>query len=153
MNKFIAGLKSKILSHAIKGTNLMLVDANTLVDMRMKSMEEKQEPLSREHLTMKQLGSYIPNFETLDKKPDSFKNAVGLMCRNLMLTEEWQYLVNHLKQDQVNLYLFDENRKDENYVRGSINGIYVVDDMVNSLGSNYEQRLQSGEIQAKGKKK
>ena len=153
MNKFIAGLKGKLLQYALRGTNLMTVDANHLVDLRMNQARDTVPTLSKEHLTMKQLGSYIPNFESLDKKPDSFKNAVGLMCRNLALTEEWKFLINQLKQDQVNLYLFDENRKDENYVRGSINGIYVVDDIVNSLGNNYEQRLQSGEIQTKSKKK
>jgi hypothetical protein len=155
VNKWKGKIKTKLLDIGLGNTNLVTIDAKELADLRIRAANASAkpvEPLSREHLTMKQLGSYLPNFEVLANKDDAFKNAIGMLCRNLMLDQNWQYLITHLKQDQVNLSLFGEERKDDNWVRGSINGIYVVDDQINMLGRNYEQRLKSGTIDPKAEK-
>lgn len=99
-------------------------------------------PLSRGELTMMQLGSYVPNFEGLATKSDEFKKAVGRVCFDLMRSESWKFLITQLKQDQVNLYFFNEDeKKSEEFVRGSINGIYIVDEQINSLATSYAQYI------------
>lgn len=153
MNIFKKKIKDSLTTLALKGSNLVTIDAKELADLRLRALdkatEKPVEPLSRAHLTMQQLGSYLPNFEVLGNKTDDFKNRLGRLCRELILSEEWQYLITHLKQDQVNISLFSDERKDENWVRGSINGIYVVDDQINMLGKNYEQRLKEGLVEKK----
>jgi hypothetical protein len=137
MNKYIKNLAKKI---ALKDTNMVLVDAQELVDLRLtKSDTQTVKPLTPEQLTMKQLGSYLPNFEVLANQPESFRREIGLFCSNLRKSEAWKYLITHLKQDQVNLSLFSPERKSEDFVRGSINGIFVVDEQVESLGISYDE--------------
>jgi hypothetical protein len=111
----------------------------------------KPQGLSIEKLTMKQLGSYIPDFIDLSRKGDEFKTRIGLMCSNLIATEEWNYLITHLKQDQVNLSLFSDEPKDDKFVRGSINGIYVVDDQVRKLGETFNSTNKGVEKKKKDK--
>ena len=144
----VKSFKKKTLDASIKGTNLVTIDARELTDLRLAVSNARataqQTPLTKGQLTQQQLGSYLPNFVELAKKPDDFKNSLGLLCKNLIASEEWQYLIEHLKQDQVNLSLFGEERKPDDWVRGSINGIYVVDDMVSTLGRNFDQRMKEG---------
>lgn len=100
-----------------------------------------------EQLLMKQLGSYIPSFEPLEGKSDEFKNSLGRLCREMLLSPEFQYLIDHLKQDQVNIDLFGEGeKKDKMFVRGSINGIYIVDEQIRLLAIGYIDRLSKGLI-------
>ncbi len=128
--------------------NMVLIDARELADLRLKATSSER-LMSKEHLTMKQLGTYIPNFEDLSKKPDGFKNAVGLMCAQLIGSAEWEYLITHLKQDQVNNSLFNpEVKYSDDFVRGTINGIYIVDDQVQTLGAGYNDRVQKGLVKA-----
>jgi len=141
MNKYIKKLAKKI---TLEDTNMVLVDANELVELRLaKSRASQVQPLTQAELTMKQLGSYLPNFEMLNTQPDSFKNEIGLFCSNLRKTEAWKYLITHLKQDQVNLSLFSDDasapNRNEQFTRGSINGIYVVEDQVERLGMSYDE--------------
>lgn len=136
MNKYIKKLTQK---YAVKDTNMVLVDAQELLDLRLAKSRATQQTLTPEQLTMKQLGTYLPNFETLAQKPEQFKRDIGLFCSNLRKNESWKYLIEHLKQDQVNLLLFSEQRKSEDYARGSINGIYVVADQIDSLGMSYDE--------------
>lgn len=141
MNKYIKKIAKKI---ALEDTNMVLVDANELVELRLiKSNASRVQPISQAQLTMMQLGSYLPNFEMLNNKPDAFKNDIGLFCSNLRKSEAWQYLITHLKQDQVNLSLFSDDasapNRNEQFIRGSINGIYVVEDQVDRLGMSYDE--------------
>lgn len=140
LNKYIKDRARKI---ALQDTNMVMVDANELLELRNARAAMQGKMLSPEHLTMKQLGSYIPSFEVLANKPEAFKLEIGLFCSNLLKSESWKYLMEHLKQDQVNLLLFSEQRKSEDYVRGSINGIYVVADQVESLGMSYNELNKS----------
>lgn len=141
MNKYIKKLAKKI---ALEDTNMVLVDANELVELRLaKSKLNDVKPLSQAQLTMLQLGSYLPNFEMLNTQSEQFRNEIGLFCSNLRKTEAWKYLINHLKQDQVNLSLFSDDvsapNRNEQFTRGSINGIYVVEDQVERLGMSYDE--------------
>ncbi len=140
MNKYIKNLAKKI---TLKDSNMVLVDAQELLDLRL-AKSRTAPTLTPEQLTMKQLGTYLPNFETLAEKPEQFKREIGLFCSNLRKSEAWKYLIEHLKQDQVNLLLFSEQRKSEDYSRGSINGIYVVADQIESLGMSYDELNKSG---------
>jgi len=120
---------------------MVVIDAKDYADMRLRSLEAAQ-AMSPEALTMKQLGSYIPNFKPLSGKPDSFKNAIGAFCMNTMKSNEWQYLITHMKQDQVNTALFTEGKTVvDPFIRGSINGIYIVADQISTLGMGYEERM------------
>lgn len=146
MNEYI---QKKALEIALKGTNKVLVDANELVELRLlKSKQSATVPLTQAELTMKQLGSYIPSFEVLSGKPDSFKREVGLFCSNLVKSETWKYLIDHLKQDQVNLSLFSDDNtapnRNEQFTRGSINGIYIVEDQVLKLGMAFDEVSKKG---------
>lgn len=141
----------------LRPANTFFVDAQEYADIKLRVVglerENKQlrmdvyqlnsqaveaTPMVKEHLTMKQLGSYIPSFEAMSTKTDAFKTVLAQLCYQLSISPEWKYLVEHLKQDQVNLYLFTEDRKSEDFMRGSINGIYVVDEQVRLLGSGYK---------------
>ncbi len=141
MNKYLKKLAKKI---TLEGTNMVLVDANELVELRLlKSKVNEVKPLTQAELTMKQLGSYLPNFTELNKQPEQFRIEIGLFCSNLRKSEEWKYLITHLKQDQVNLSLFSDDvsapNRNEQFTRGSINGIYVVEDQVERLGISYDE--------------
>lgn len=132
IRKLIGDNKQIVESDKYTGLLLELVDAK-------KALAER--PLTKGELTMKQLGSYLPNFKELSMQTDEFKTNVARTCADLMKNEFWQYLITHLKQDQVNLYFFnDEERKSEEFVRGSINGIYIVDELVNRLGVSFKQK-------------
>lgn len=155
MNKFIDNIKKKVREASMKGTNMVLIDAQELLDLKARAIAKAEtKPLTSAQLTMLQLGSYIPNFEALAAKPDDFKNRLGRLCRELMLSEEWQYLITHLKQDQVNNAFFVEGvTVTDPFVRGSINGVYVVDEQIGILGRNYDQRLKEGNLVEKPTKK
>lgn len=141
MNKYIKNLAKKI---TLKDSNMVLVDAQELLDLRLAKSRAAQQVLTPEQLTMKQLGTYLPNFEALAEKPEQFKREIGLFCSNLRKSEAWKYLIEHLKQDQVNLLLFSPERKSEDYARGSINGVYVVADQIDSLGMSYDELNKGG---------
>jgi len=148
-------IKNKLVNLGLKGTNNVLIDAKELADLKIRALDNLgRTPLSKAQLTQLQLGTYIPNFEDLSKKPDDFKNKIGRMCRDLVRSEEWEYLITHLKQEQVNKSLFTEGISyTEDFIRGTINGIYVVDANINDLGSNYDQRLIEGTLTEKPKRK
>lgn len=84
-------------------------------------------------LLMMQLGTYIPDFKDLSMQNNDFKRALQNICNNLSESEHWKFLMTQLKQEQVNKFLFEEY-KSEDFVRGTINGLYIVEDLVNSLG-------------------
>lgn len=134
-------IEQKETDKLIKLTLEVLELKKKLADYNARDLAKSKEmPLTPEKLTMMQLGSYVPSFEPLWAKSDEFKRGVGSTCSQLVQSEGWKYLIEHLKQDQVNLYLFneDENR-DEKFVRGSINGIYIVDEQVRTLGMAYDE--------------
>jgi len=101
------------------------------------------QPLTRGELTMKQLGSYLPNFKGIASQTDDFRRNLGRLCYQISQSSEWQYLMTNLKQDQVNTYIFtDEERKSEDFMRGSINGIYIVDEQVNGFAQGYAKLVE-----------
>lgn len=138
-------IKKKILKDELNQTNMVMIDAKELAALRLRATDTRK--LTPEQLTQHQLGSYVPNFVDISKQSDAFKNSLGQLCSNLMNAPEWEYLMNHLKQDQVNRALFTEGiTVNDGYVRGSINGIYVVDDIVGSLGISYDERAKAGMV-------
>lgn len=132
----------------LKPSDKVLIDSREYADLKIatfKPAQKTEAPMSRQQLTMLQLGSYLPNFEMLASKPQDFKNSVGVMCDNLIRTAEWQYLVEHLKQDQVNKSLFTEGISyTDDFIRGSINGIYVVDEQIRLLGMSHQENVRKG---------
>lgn len=149
MNK----IKAYILNWAKKrieadNEDTMIKLSLELVEVRKKLREEQEKnkitPLSKGELTMKQLGSFVPSFEVIAQKTNDEKLAIGAMCSQIIASSFWKYLIDHLKQDQVNLFLFDDNRKSEDFVRGTINGIYVVDEQINLLGTAYDDKQRKG---------
>ena len=152
MNEKIYKLKLKII-RLLKPDNWVMIGADEYADLRAKAIPRKQavqeevHALTREALTMKQLGSYVPSFEVLAEKDDTFKNSLGMICSNLLRQPEWKYLMDHLKQDQVNISLFSEEKTfTDPWVRGSINGIYVVEEQVRLLGNGFDDRKKKGLI-------
>lgn len=140
MTEYINKLRNKLINLLLTEDKVVL-DSKEYVELNVRATKPKGavvEPLSREQLTMKQLGSYVPSFTPLAEKSDDFKQSLALLCNQLSKSTEFQYLIDHLKQDQVNLYLFDEEKKTDDWVRGSINGIYVVDEQIRLLGSGYK---------------
>lgn len=112
------------------GKDELVVDASEYV-----SLKAKQKPLSKEELTQLQLGSYVPSFVFLEDKTDDFKIAMSTFCKQTMDSTYWKYLIESLKQQQVNNLLFKPDRPSEDFVRGSINGIYIVEELVALLAS------------------
>lgn len=145
MNKYISNFKDRLINWGIKGTDRVVISSKELIRLQLIELNVKK-PITVEHLTMKQLGSYVPNFEMLSSKTDSFKNDMGIFCSNLLKSSMWTYLINHLKQDQVNLSLFSDDKsapnRNDNFTRGSINGIYVVEDQISTLGIFYDDQLK-----------
>ena len=131
----LSTLKQSLISYLI-GKDKVVIEASEYLKLSMKKEQPMATPLTPAQLTQKQLGSYLPNFEHLSLKGDQFKYDLGALCKTLITSEHWNYLVTHLKQDQVNMQLFSDT-KDEMFVRGSINGIYVVADMVSNLGTSH----------------
>lgn len=117
--------------------NEIIVDASVYAELIVKK-DSKDIPLSKAKLTQAQLGSYIPDFKDISLQSDEFKNDMGALCKTLVDSKHWNYILNYLKQGQVNTYLFGEVKPSEDWVRGSINGIYVVEDIVLSLGTSYK---------------
>lgn len=117
--------------------NEIVVDASEHAELVV-NRKDKNIPISKAKLTQVQLGSYIPDFKDISLQSDEFKHDLGALCKTLVDSEHWKYLLNYLKQGQINGYLFNENKPSEDWVRGSINGIYVVDDIVVSLGASYK---------------
>lgn len=141
-NKKLLADPSVVLVNATEYAQLRL----ELSTLRQKALGPHIQPATKYELVQKELGSYIPNLEPLDTKSDEFKNALGRLCREVNLSPEFQYLLTHMKQDQVNLSLFQE-RKSEDWVLGSINGVYIVEEQIRLLGDNYQDRLSKGLIQ------
>lgn len=101
--------------------------------------------LSKQELTMLELGSYLPSFVPLMGKSDDFKSALGLVCDTINQSQELQYLFDHIKQDQVNKSLFTEGVSyTDDFVRGSINGIYVCEEQIKLLGLNWRENVKKG---------
>jgi len=118
------------------GKNEIVVDVNEYLALKLK---EEVKPLTMAQLTQHQLGSYLPNFKHISLQTDQFKNDLGLFCKETSKSETWVWLITHLKQDQVNNLLFMPNRPSEEWIRGSINGISVVEDIITSLASGYKE--------------
>lgn len=102
--------------------------------------KELSNTFTKYQLTMAQLGTFLPNFESLSEKGDDFKNSLSLVCYNLTLAPQWSWLIDRLKQDQVNGYLFDPERKSEDFMRGTINGIYVVEEIIKERASAHQPK-------------
>jgi len=135
----------KYIIRKLTGEGNQIVDTNKYTGLLMEIVELKKQlslkPLTKGELTMQQLGTYLPTFKELSMQTDDFKRNVARTCADLMQNEFWQYLVTHLKQDQVNTYFFNDGEsKSEEFVRGSINGIYIVDELVNRLGVSFKQK-------------
>lgn len=133
-------IKTKIVQSLLSKSE-MVVSVTDYVELKQKKYPTTKEviPLTPAKLTQQQLGSYLPNFNTLNSKTDEYKSQLGAVCKTLINSEHFNYLMDHLKQDQINLYLFGENKPKEDWVRGSINGIYVVADMVHELGIAHQE--------------
>lgn len=97
--------------------------------------------LTQGQLTREELGSYLPSFEYLADKPNSFKEGSELMAHQLYRSEHWKHIVNHLKQEQVNKLLFSEPGQSLEFIRGSINGIYMFEEIINMLAASRESRM------------
>lgn len=143
MNKIKSYLLQK-LGGDVEHRNLVAqLQAEIAILKSRLAQKEEVKPLTPAELTMRQLGSYLPNFKGLENKPQAFKLAVGKMCSDLSMLDGWQYLITNLKQDQVNTYLFtNEEKKSEEFMRGSINGIYIVEEQIRLLGSGYTQYVE-----------
>ena len=122
----------------IKKTQIV-VDATEYISLKSKKTPSVME---KAELTQHQLGSYVPSFEVLTGKKDDFKLGLSTFCKNTMDSSYWPYLIDHLKQDQVNNLLFNppETRPSEDFVRGSINGIYIVDEQIRLLASSTKNK-------------
>lgn len=110
----------------------LVVDASEYLALKLK---KEQTPLSKAQLTQHQLGSYIPSFKVLADQTDDFKTAMSTFCRQTIDSTYWKYLIEHMKQDQVNNLLFVDPKPSDDWVRGSINGIYIVDEQIKLLAS------------------
>ncbi len=110
----------------------LVVDASEYVSLKLK---KEQSPLSKAELTQHQLGSFIPSFKFLADQTDDYKVAMSTFCRQVFESPYWTYLIDSLKQAQVNNLLFDPSRPSEEWVRGSINGIYIVEEEIKILAS------------------
>jgi hypothetical protein len=84
----------------------------------------------------------LPTFEFLADKPDSFKSGTELIAHQLRMSEHWRHLIMNLKQEQVNKLLFSEEGMSLEFIRGSINGIYMVEEIVNNLAASRDARLR-----------
>lgn len=110
----------------------LVVDASEYVSLKLK---KEQSPLSKAELTQHQLGSFIPSFKFLADQTDDYKTSMSTFCRQVFESPYWAYLIDSLKQAQVNNLLFDPSRPSEEWVRGSINGIYIVEEEIRLLAS------------------
>lgn len=110
----------------------LVVDASEYVSLKLK---KEQSPLSKAELTQHQLGSFIPSFKFLVDQTDDYKVSMSTFCRQVFESPYWTYLIDSLKQAQVNNLLFDPSRPSEEWVRGSINGIYIVEEEIKILAS------------------
>lgn len=143
-------IKTKIIE-ALLSKSDMIVPANSYAELVTRKFEPTKigELLTKEQLTMKQLGSYIPNFIVLNSKSEQFKVELGQICKTLINSEHFKYLMEHLKQDQVNNLLFQEKKPTDDWVRGSINGIYVVEDIIKQLGISAQENTPKKKKQDK----
>lgn len=143
MNKIKAYILQKLGGDVEQRNVVAQLQAEIAILKSRLAQKEEVKPLTPAELTMRQLGSYLPNFKGLENKPQAFKLAVGKMCSDLSMLDGWQYLITNLKQDQVNTYLFtNEEKKSEEFMRGSINGIYIVEEQIRLLGSGYTQYVE-----------
>ena len=60
---------------------------------------------------------------------------MSTFCKQTFDSPYWQFLIESLKQEQVNNLLFVNPRPSEEWVRGSINGIYIVEEEIRLLAS------------------
>lgn len=123
----------------------LVVDASEYVSLKIK---KEQSPLSKAELTQLQLGSYVPSFKVLADQTDDFKMAMSTFCRQTIDSTYWKYIVEHLKQDQVNNLLFVDPKPSDDWIRGSINGIYIVDEQIRLLASAEKDNKKSKEAKA-----
>lgn len=102
--------------------------------LRRETAEQPNDTLAL--LTKLQMGSYLPNLVSISKQSDEFKSALYQACWAISQTPQWDWLMTQLKQDQVNMYLFEEEHKSEDFMRGTINGIWVVEEQVRAFASS-----------------
>mgnify|MGYP003480245041 CR=1 FL=1 len=110
----------------------LVVDASEYVSLKLK---KEQSTLSMAELTQHQLGSFIPSFKFLADQTDDYKVSMSTFCKQIFDSPYWQFLIESLKQEQVNNLLFVNPRPSEEWVRGSINGIYIVEEEIRLLAS------------------
>jgi len=121
------------------GKGETVVDMSEYISLKLK---KEAKPLTMAELTQYQLGSYVPSFKPLADQKDDFKLAMVTFCKQTKDSKYFKYLIEHLKQDQVNNFVFNptELRPSEEFMRGSINGIYVVEEQIALLGSADENK-------------
>ena len=115
------------------GKDELVVDASEYVALKIKASQKQA--LSQAELTQHQLGSYIPSFKFLADQTDDYKTSMSTFCKQTFDSPYWQFLIESLKQEQVNNLLFVNPRPSEEWVRGSINGIYIVEEEIRLLAS------------------
>jgi hypothetical protein len=116
----------------------VLADDETTITISLAEYNRlrKEQQLTQGQLTREQLGSYLPSFEFLSDKSDSFKSGTEVTAHQLSLNPHWKHLIEHLKQEQVNKLLFSEPMMSLEFIRGSINGIYLVEELVNMMAAS-----------------
>lgn len=136
-------IKSYINRIRVLKPNETVVDGSELIALRLK---KEATPLTKAELTLLQLGSYIPSFKGLVGKTDEFKMGMAAFCKQTADSDYWKFLMIHLKQDQVNNSLFNsEVPPSDDFMRGSINGIWIVDEQIKLLGSSKENEKKKPE--------
>ena len=123
----------------------LVVDASEYVSLKIK---KEQSPLSKAELTQHQLGSYLPSFKFLADQTDDYKTGMSTFCKQTLDSPYWEFLINSLKQEQVNNLLFNPTRPSEEWVRGSINGIYVVEKEIRLLASSDKDNKKQKEVRS-----
>lgn len=138
-------LKSNLKRFSFIGKDEIVVNASEYLALKLK---EEVKPLTKAQLTQHQLGSYLPNFDDISTKTDEFKHELAKFCKIASESEHFNWLITSLKQGQVDNLLFLSDRPSEEWVRGTINGIYNVDTVIKNLAAGY---IESKGLPKKGK--
>jgi len=91
---------------------------------------------SKEQLTMKQLGVYIPTYQGLSNE---YKDALGAFAQSISLNDNHIFIrfIDDLIQGQAHYMI--QNSNTDNYTRGVISGLYNVKHELQRIGDLYSQ--------------
>lgn len=116
------------------------------VNLKLELLEALQKAKTAQHreftkgdVLRDQLGSFIPDFKFLEDKGDADKERYQILCFTLFENPEFLYLLDHLKQSQVHKYIFEGGVSDD-FMRGTVNGVYLVQELINLLGNAQKNR-------------